>query len=605
MSVGRRARLAPGSAPSDDRNRDRARPQRVCHSLAVQADADPVTRSAPEARLSDEGGPVWLFAGVAVAAFCAVLLLRLRFLDLPLERDEGAHAVIAQQMLAGLPPYANFHDMRFPGIYVAYAAAMGIFGATHTGIHAALLAVNAISCALLFALGRSLAGVRIGLAAAAAFAVLSIAPVFQGLWANNEHFVLPPALAGLWLLLAALEAGGPARFFAAGVLLGAAAVVKQHGLFFPLFGFALALTHARSQRGVRGPGAGRSLAALGLGIAVPFAGMGLALGAAGVLGDFWFWTVRYSWQYASRLSLAEGLGNLAAISGALVGPAWLLLGLAIVGLAGVAFGSRWHHQRPFVVGFVVASALCVVPGLYFRGHYFALLLPAVALAAAFGIEAAARRAAPVHPLAASLVAACLLAGGLASPLIADRAFYSLNVRDATRAVYFANPFPEAPEIGAFIRERSTPDDSIAVVGSEAEIYFYAARRPATAYLYTYPLMEPQPLASAMQREMIEQIETAQPAFIVFVGTPYSWLKRDDSPQLIFQWVKRYTERDYERVGVVDVISPYETVSRWGEEAAHYSPISQNWVWVFQRRVGGRSNAPEPGNPTLESASSES
>jgi hypothetical protein len=573
--------------------------------VSVQADADPVTRGAPERRLFGEGGPLWLFACVAAAGFLAALVLRLRFLDLPLERDEGAHAVIAQQMLAGFPPYASFHDMRFPGVYAAYAVALAIFGATHTGIHTALLAVNATSCALLFGLGRTLGGVRVGLAAAAAFAVLSVAPAVQGLWANNEHFVLPPALAGLWLLLAALDSGRPLRFLAAGVLLGAAAVVKQHGCFFPLFGFAFALMHLGSRRGERGRSVVRCLSALGLGIVVPFAVTGLALGAAGVFEDFWFWTVVYAWQYTSRLSLATGLSNLAANGSALVGPAWPLFGLAVAGLAAVAFGSRWRDQRSFILGFIVASALCVVPGFYFRGHYFALLLPAVALAAAFGIEAVARRAAPARPLRAALVATGLLAVGLATPLIADRAFYSLGVRDAARAVYFANPFPEAHEIAAFIRERTAPDESIAVVGSEAEIYFYAARRPATSYLYTYPLMEPQPLAPAMQREMIEQIEAAQPAFIVFVGTPHSWLERDDSPRLIFQWVDRYTARDYERVGVVDVISPYETVSRWGEEAARYSPISQNWVWVFQRRGEARSDASEPQGHAVEDFSSES
>ena len=62
--------------------------------------------------------PLLLVAGIGL---CAAFALRLRFLDLPLTRDEGTYAVVAQQILAGSPPYESAHDMRFPGIYAVYA----------------------------------------------------------------------------------------------------------------------------------------------------------------------------------------------------------------------------------------------------------------------------------------------------------------------------------------------------------------------------------------------------------------------------------------------------------------------------------------------------
>ena len=55
-----------------------------------------------------------------------------------------------------------------------------------------------------------------------------------------------------------------------------------------------------------------------------------------------------------------------------------------------------------------------------------------------------------------------------------------------------------------------------MLGSEPQIYFYSQRRSATGYLYTYPLMEPQPFARRMQEEMIREIESTQPEFVVLV-----------------------------------------------------------------------------------------
>ncbi len=547
------------------------------------------TLPAPNANGPRVGWPLWI---VAAAGLCAALALRLRFLELPLERDEGVYAVIAQQIMAGLPPYEATRDMRFPGIYAVYALALSVFGATHTGIHSALLATNAASCALLYGLARNLAGRAVGLSAAAIFAVLSLGTAVQGLWANNEHFVLPPAIGGLWLLRVSMERRDRLRLFGAGLLLGVAPTIKQHGLFFPALALVVLLVGS-----IRRPRmeALRDLSALGLGIAAPAALLAIALGWAGVLDEFWFWTIEYAAQYASRAPLERGLEHLVVNGASLLRATWPAAGLAVIGLGILALGGRWRRPRSFTLGFVAASALCVVPGFYFRPHYFALLLPAASVAAAFGIEAIARSTARVHSRAPRYVAAGALAIALGFPLFADRSFYALSPGDAARAVYSPNPFAESLEIGAFIRERTEPGEKIAVIGSEPQIYLYAARPPATSWVYTYPMMESQPLALSMQQEMIAEIEAARPAFVVFVGTPLSWGTRASSPRHIYRWAEQYTSRDYLRVGVVDVISVDESVVLWGEEAARYVARSKNFLWIFERRdrVGGKAAPARP------------
>ena len=59
-------------------------------------------------------------------------------------------------------------------------------------------------------------------------------------------------------------------------------------------------------------------------------------------------------------------------------------------------------------------------------------------------------------------------------------------------------------------------------------------------------MERHEFALDMQREMIAQIESARPTFIVLVGIPTSWLVRRDSQQFIFEWAKDYLAGNYKK-----------------------------------------------------------
>jgi hypothetical protein len=94
-------------------------------------------------------------------------------------------------------------------------------------------------------------------------------------------------------------------------------------------------------------------------------------------------------------------------------------------------------------------------------------------------------------------------------------------------------------------------------------------------------MELQPYASAMQREMIREIETAAPRYLVFVSATRSWIVRPGSDQTIFGWFTAY-QRGFTRVGVVDILPQQETVYRWGEAAATYAPRSDVWLMIFER-----------------------
>ncbi len=320
----------------------------------------------------------WALLAV-VAALLFVAYVRLRVADVPLERDEGEYAYAGQLILQGVPPYELAYNMKFPGTYYAYAAILALFGHTPWGIHVGLLLVNAATILLVFAIGRRLLGEFAGAVAGLSFAILSVDRWVCGVFAHATHFVVLAALAGLLLLLRAIENERRAWFFWSGVFLGLSVVMKQHAIFFLPLGAALVVWNGSPGKARFTAAKVKTIGVMALGAVLPLALVVVFLLARGALGRFWFWTFHYARAYVSEVAVANALPNLVEgfkaatpVNLAL----WILGGLGLVALWVASWESR---ARIVLTGWLIASFLATCPGFYFRQHYFILLLPAVAL----------------------------------------------------------------------------------------------------------------------------------------------------------------------------------------------------------------------------------
>ena len=168
-------------------------------------------------KIQDRGA--WL---VVLGACLGTTLIRLRLLGVPLERDEGEYAYIAQMLLQGEAPYGAVHDLKSPGIFVAYALIFLVAEQSHLAIHLALLWVNVATTLLVFLLGRKLLDATAGAAAAVSYAALSLSGGVLGFTANAEPLVLLPVCGGLVLLLRARESEQLAWLAASGLALATA-----------------------------------------------------------------------------------------------------------------------------------------------------------------------------------------------------------------------------------------------------------------------------------------------------------------------------------------------------------------------------------------------
>ena len=399
--------------------------------------------------------------------------------------------------------------------------------------------------------------------------------------ANSEHFVLLPLVAGLVTIFSPRGVLTSRRAFAAGLLLGLGVVIKQHGVVLALFGLTV-LVHEVSRKESSMRGVSLRVIACTAGIGLPFLMICAWMAAAGNFSNFWFWTFSYAREYSSSAPLAAAWPSFVRHFARVFAPTPLLWLLSALGLLLVSRSKSLAHNRWFLPLFALFLLIAISPGFYYRTHYFVLVLPCAALLCAVAIDELCRMRMPrvlagLAPWVGYLALLLALANGLAHEW---PSLFSLPPETVSKRRFGPNPFTEAVHIGRYLRENSEADATIAILGSEPEIYFYARRNAVTPFIYAYPLMEQHPYATEMQRQMISDIEVGEPDYLVFVNVSLSWLQRDASSREIFEWYKPYVREHYVPDGLVE-IQRSGSVMRWGGDTP-WPPRSGTWVAVFKR-----------------------
>jgi hypothetical protein len=360
--------------------------------------------------------------------------------------------------------------------------------------------------------------------------------------------------------------------------------MKQPGIVFSIFcSIYLIRTELTDRTGWRSLAV--RLGSFLTGVFIPFTLTCLILLAAGVFKSFWFWTFTYAREYVSEVAPGDGWNVLWANFQVVVGPSifiWIIAALGVVGFL-------WQQNRKhvfFLCSLLFFSLLGVCPGFYFRRHYFILMLPIVSLLAGMAVHFAKESLGSITR-ALAVIPALLFFAAFGFSIVRQRAFlFEFEPAVASRKVYSGHFFSEALKIADYVESHTATNARIAVLGSEPEIYFYAKRHSVTGYIYMYGLMEQQKYDVEMKQEMIHEIESARPEFVVYSRIPSSWWT-GSPPQdsfSFFSWANNYLNTYYELVGVADMIGVGYTEYHWGDEAAEYQPHSPLTVEVFKRRM---------------------
>lgn len=521
---------------------------------------------------------------VLILAFNFAVRWRLR--DLPLERDEGEYAYAGQLILQGIPPYQEVYNMKFPGVYFAYAALMAVFGESTAGIHLGIMAVTSLSALLLFFIGRELFDEAGGVISAAVFVGLSAIPRAAGLAGHATHFVCLFVCAGVLTLLLARRKNSGSWWSLSGACFGLAILMTQQAVFFPLFILAWLLWKER-RRADRKTMVRPVLAFCG-GCAVPFCVLAAGLLAAGVWDPFVYWTFDYARQYVSFLPLRLVPEQFALGFDPVFESGMWVWASGIAGLFFLFQKTEWKGPAELAAVIFVAGMAAVFPGFYFRNHYFIMAMPGLALLNSVFIMTIARTLKDSSArITLKWLPACLAVLILASLLIDNgEAWFSTAPVTLSRRLYGMNPFAESIPVAAYLKNHTSPGDKIAVLGSEPQIFFLSRRHSASGYIYLYPLTEPGPLAPKMRDQFISQIQTTRPDYVVFVNFAWSWYsvvlpESLHAASLIQQWWGNYST-NYVLAGAVKISPDQPGQYYWGRQLANHPGATNDELLIYHR-----------------------
>ncbi|WP_372345372.1 ArnT family glycosyltransferase [Streptomyces sp. KL116D] len=352
--------------------------------------------------------------------------------------DEGYLAVQARMLAHGGTLYETVVDRKPPLVPWLYEAAFAVFGSgSLTPLRLAAIAAQLGTAVLLASIARRRWTDAAGRTAGVLYLLASVGLNPEDAQAATfEVFMLPWTAAALWC-------ADRRRWGWCGIAVAGAFLAKQTGaaVLLPVVWLLW-----------RGGAPRTDVLRCAVGVTLPVLAAALATDPAGFL----FWTVTGSGAYASFTGselhvLVRGLTNAAILAVACAGilpPIVRVLRLARTGSA-----ELWL--------WLGASAVAVLAGFHFFGHYYLQLVPPLALLATASLQILPRERLVDALLASACACALFLAWGLLAP---------------------RPELTHAQRVATAVRDHSAPSDRVLIWGMHPETYWLADRAPASRFL---------------------------------------------------------------------------------------------------------------------------
>jgi 4-amino-4-deoxy-L-arabinose transferase-like glycosyltransferase len=477
----------------------------------------------------------------------------------PLDCDEAAYAYIGHRLTRGDVLYRDVTENKTPLGYWLYALAVLAGGYSELAIRIMPIPFVLLSITLVWWIAGRIGCQVSACLAAGLFVLLSTDPFLFGNGANLEHFVNLFSVASLALLI--LGWGRTERWplFAAGICLGAAALVKQFAILPVLIFAPAALLRDGQGGGNRRQRVGRAtvdVMVFGLGavLIAAIAAVVLAVQGAGrdAFDDIFLYgralatdtlpdpeappgAIRWITGNADprgRLPWPFGTTDYLVWWGTASWPLWLA---SIPSLAYLLFGPGTTAGRRLAASWALAAwAQVALPGLYWQ-HYY--LLPtagaAIAVAVCFGdvfwYVAGAFRPSSGHAwgkIGLAITWVALLGSAIAiTAFLEVRSYLLVEPQELTIRYKGGNQWVVLRNMGRELRRRSQSwkDPHLYIWGWQSPLLFYGRLESPTRHFFVDNLLRDQAdrdhrLIRPRTEEIIATLKRRPPE-LIFTGYP--------------------------------------------------------------------------------------
>ncbi|MFI5172603.1 MAG: ArnT family glycosyltransferase [Chitinophagales bacterium] len=435
------------------------------------------------------------------------LYIRLRYLNMPLERDEGEYAYAGQQLANGYAPFENAYNMKFPGTYYVFAFLFSLFRDSVLTIRIGFLIVHLLNTYFVFLISKNLMkNTRPAIFSACIYILLNSSFSSAGLLAKAEPLVVLFSLAGIFTILIANQSvkNKNILFLMSGILMGLAVLMKQNGIFFCIAGFAYIVFKNRLWL--------KHSILYGAGFSIPLILLLLVLLAGHTLDQFYYFAILYASEYSKQVNLHLGIylfrkefqkhleHNL---------PAFLVSGAALITLFFSLVKTRKHF--PLII-FFICSFLAISSGFYFRPHYFLLVYPAISIISGWLLFLIVKLSSKYLSFFPDIALSIML---IFFVVVQTDFIFKDDSKTNLRKMFPWLPFYECKEIGENIKKITGESATIGMIGSEPQIAFYAQRQLSSGFMYIYPMLEDQKYSIEMVNLFLSEIEEKDPEIFIY------------------------------------------------------------------------------------------
>jgi|GEM_PF-6179574 len=522
----------------------------------------------------------WLFYVALGISFVAFLLVRFKYMDIPLDRDEGSYLYQGWALLQGEVPYIDFYEMKPPGLFFIYAVFHFLFGSSGFLIHVGLLLLILHAAYMIYSICCKLDFDRkVGLTSALIWCVLSINIITNAYGLMSEYFLVWTILLSAFFTLKYQSKKHWYWLLAGGMALGLAAMIRQHAIFLaPIFPLILFFMNGEGKTAVIKRFGVFTLGALLV--------IGVFLGAILIYGswdEMMYWVIeRPSSSYTASRTWAQGeeifysmLNNIKDLT-----PAPFFGGL--VGLVSLVMLKADWWKKVIVLLLVIGGLASVVPGYRFYGHYWIIAFWGWSLlgGAVIGIIGQFIK----HKKVASILQALLLLiFGFSHIANNPKLYLETSGREVVNRTYGKNPQEAVEVLSKYAKRKMTVQDEFYVYGSEPQAYYYTKKIDKSKHAFVGFIQKPGPKNNQYQQDVIKHLKQTKPKYILHVQNAFSQGFKEESDQALYSWIYRFEQSDYKRIAVADIFN-YRTIKYlYDKKAQNYQTETDNYVILYERK----------------------